>query len=145
MDGWLTLAAVELGRVSRHAQRYGSTSNHWFLITVLVGIGLLWLGLYYWDRYRQHHLGGGGGPRGLFHELCKVHELSRAERGLLMQVVERCGVSEPAQVFVDPGLLRGMSDIAGADAAEFVRLTRKLFGNLDAAPVAVPALVSDRD
>lgn len=54
-------------------------------------------------------LRGTNHPRELFFELCKAHQLNRAQQRLLERVARHNRLVHPARVFIEPGLF----DLAG--------------------------------
>ncbi|MEX0717915.1 MAG: hypothetical protein WD066_15075 [Planctomycetaceae bacterium] len=124
------VAATRPADISRGANERPSASleKSWYLIVVVLGIGLLWAGLYYWERYFKRTVRRDATPQSLFRDLCAAHELSRGERALLEALVERKRLEHPAVAFVVPALLLEMQAEDGDQAAEYARLARKLFG-----------------
>jgi hypothetical protein len=123
------LATSEVSRAAvRHLQRSSSLRENWYLVVVVLAIIAFWAGLYFWDRYRQQAPQSTKSPKPLFQLLCDAHRLDRAERMLLLKVVEARGASPEAVVFVDPQMLDGFCTAEAADAAEFRTLAAKLFG-----------------
>ncbi|QDU88642.1 hypothetical protein Pla175_20220 [Pirellulimonas nuda] len=79
-------------------------------------------------------------PLALLRELCRAHRLSHADRQLLAQVVEECGLICPAEIFVRPDLL-APDRYGSAPAAVRTRiagLRQRLFEGRDDQPLASP-------
>jgi len=126
---WLQ-ASADLGDAfRRHAGRSSSLSGNWFLIVLVAGIGLLWLGLYYWDKYRKLKDEEGSDPASAFSDLCGVHQLSRMERSLLRNVASSKKLEQPAIVFVDPEILSAFTRTNSTKGQAYAALEKKLFGS----------------
>jgi len=83
----------------------------WLLLgTLAIGGGAfsLWLGLCYRRTHRNDN------SRALFRELCRVHELSRAERRLLISLATRLQLKAPCLLFIDSNLW-GVPDASDQD------------------------------
>ena len=63
----------------------------------------------------------------LFVDLCKVHGLTLAEKSLLMKVINMAHLNQPSLVFIDPGIMGTMTESGNPEAAEYIKLARKLF------------------
>jgi hypothetical protein len=63
----------------------------------------------------------------LFVELCKAHELTLAERSLLMKVINLSHLTQPTLVFINPEIIGTMTESGNTEAAEYAKLSRKLF------------------
>ena len=124
----IELANVDAFRAgARHLRGTGSTSGNWFLFVAIAGIILLFVGLHYWDKHRKKFAKQKSSPTSLFLDLCQVHNLSKAERLLLLQAVEIQRLTQPALVFVAPGVLSGLEKSNRPEASEFGKLSQKLF------------------
>ena len=119
------LEAFEAGK--RHLLRTGSASANWFLLVAVIAIALLWVCLFYWDKFRKQLAKRADNPQMLFVELCKAHELTLAERSLLMKVLNLSHLTQPSLVFIDPGIIGTMTESGNLEAAEYAKLARKLF------------------
>lgn len=127
--GLSQLLASTSGVSKSFNERFGaSLEKSWYLIVVVIGFGLLWAGLYYWECFRRQTVRRDATPQSLFRDLCAAHELNRKERALLEALVERKNLEHPAVAFVVPALLREMQTESGPEAADYARLARKLFG-----------------
>ena len=71
-------------------------------------------------------------PEDLLIELSDSHDLSRAERQLIVQLARTYNVPQPAALFVDPWTLEQAASAADADAPRYRALRQKLFGSLPA-------------
>lgn len=98
------------------------------IVIVAVSAAALWGGLILVDRIRTHSATRRQSPQGLFWELCSAHRLSRAERNALWSAAETLPEADCCRIFVDAEILAGLSASGSADAGEFSRLARKLFG-----------------
>ena len=119
------LDAFEAGR--RYLERPGSSSANWFLLVAVIAIALLWVLLFYWDKFRKQFAKRVDNPQMLFVDLCKVHGLNLAEKSLLMKVINMAHLTQPSLVFIDPGIIGTMTDSGNPEAAEYGKLARKLF------------------
>jgi len=130
----------EMGRNFRGEDAAVSTSDLWALaaaVTLIVATVLvLYLSLGRRDRQRKRN-----SPHGLFLELCKAHELTRAERKLLEGVAAGLRLTDPGQLFVRPELLDGLPDEPGSMEQRAVAhsLAAKLFGRPAEREVFTPA------
>ena len=125
---WL-LAAADWSKISQSASKRSiSFSDHWFLIGTVVAVGALGIGLYLWDKHRKRILTDEKNPKSLFFDLCRSHQLSRAERALLTQAAELKQLEQPALMFVDPQLLGSLAGARNPEAEGFRELLGKLFG-----------------
>ena len=110
------LEAYEAGR--RYQNRLGSSSANWVL---------LWVSLFYWDKFRKQLAKRADNPQMLFVDLCKVHGLTLAEKSLLMKLINMAHLTQPAKVFIDPRIIGTMTESGSSEAADFGQLARKLF------------------
>ena len=124
---WL-FAGADFGEISRSARDSGSMGDAWFVVAVLVAVVALGGGLYYWTQRRKIFLQKSNNPRSLFLELCHLHQLSRAERSLLLRAFEARQPSQPAIMFVDPNLLGAIKQSPSPDSQAYAALADKLFG-----------------
>lgn len=100
-----------------------------FHLAVVAGTAcLLWLGLNWADRFRNRLVQNSQTPRSLFRELCLAHRLTRAQRQLLVQIVEQASPAQPCRVFIDRRVLEEFSARHPAEAEDCVGLIRSLFG-----------------
>jgi LPXTG-motif cell wall-anchored protein len=124
----IELANIEAFRAgAKHLRSTGSTSNNWFLFIAIAGIILLFVGLHYWDKYRKKLIKQQSNSKSLFLELCEIHNLSKTERALLLKAGEIQQLTQPALVFVTPGMLSGLEKSSQPEASEFGKLSQKLF------------------
>ena len=119
------LEAYEAGR--RYQNRLGSSSANWFLLVAVIAIVLLWVSLFYWDKFRKQLAKRADNPQMLFVDLCKVHGLTLAEKSLLMKLINMAHLTQPAKVFIDPRIIGTMTESGSSEAADFGQLARKLF------------------
>ncbi len=115
----------DMGRNFRGEDAAVSSADLWALAAavtlVVAAVLVLYLSLDRRDRQRKRN-----SPRGLFEELCKAHELSRAERKLLESIAAARRLADPGQLFVRPELLEGLP--GEPTSAEQRALAAKLFG-----------------
>ena len=74
------------------------------ILTAIVVIALIALGVYLLAKVNARREKGRSfkSPRGLFRELCKVHDMCRAEKRLLKQIARWQRLSQPARLFLEP-------------------------------------------
>lgn len=127
---WCLLANADLGRAfTRYSKRSSSWSENWYLIVAVLGIALFWIALYFWDRYRKQIIYSDDSEKALFLELCRAHQLSRAECTILLRAVRAKSLQQPALLFVDPTLLLQLAFSNSTDAASYSQLSKRLFGS----------------
>lgn len=124
---WL-LARADFSEISQHARDSGSGSTGNFIIGAIIAIVVFWAALHYWSRLRKQYLHNSNDPKSLYLELCRVHRLNRAERGLLLRAIEMQKPAQPGLLFVDPEPLGAMQRSSSPDAEAFAALSDKLFG-----------------
>ncbi|HVV99384.1 MAG TPA: hypothetical protein VHB77_03525, partial [Planctomycetaceae bacterium] len=112
---------------SRYMERSASWAQNWPLFVAVGAILLFWMGLYYWDKYRKLQDATIRSPQALFHHLCRIHSLSRAQRALLTNAAHELKADDIAMVFVDPGILGRHAVAAEADSEAYVQLQQQLF------------------
>lgn len=93
-----------------------------------LGLGLVWVGMHYWERYRVQLAASMRTPSYLFHELCQTHQLSGAERSLLEQSVPDS--NDLPQAFINPEYLEVLSHTLPNQSGACRDLKHKLFGQL---------------
>lgn len=119
----------DMGRNFRGERAAVSSSDLWALAAVAALIVAVVFVLYFSldrrDRQRKRN-----SPHGLFRELCKAHDLTRAERRLLESVAARRHLADPGQLFVRPELLEAEpGKPANAERLALAQaLAAKLFG-----------------
>jgi hypothetical protein len=118
-----------LAAAARYSAKSSTIGNHWYLVCAIAGIAVFWVALHYWNRYRDKLVLPGRRLPPLFLELCEAHQLSRAERTLLLKAVESSRLTHAAAVFVDERILRRLIDAGGADGPPCAELLAKLFGS----------------
>jgi len=96
------------------------------LFIAIAGIILLFVGLHYWDKFKKL-IKQKSNSKSLFLELCELHNLSKTERALLLKAVEIQQLTQPALVFVTPGMLSGLVKSNQPEASDFGKLSQKLF------------------
>ncbi|GAB4151102.1 MAG: hypothetical protein Tsb009_26330 [Planctomycetaceae bacterium] len=127
--GWL-IASAELGKAFQaHSRRSGGWSDTlWFLSLVLLAVGFFVL-MYYWDKIKVTFVRPETPEEILFHELCKLHNLSKVECELLTKIVEQASPPQPAFVFVDRTLMVNYSRQPNAPKRTCAALMKKLYGS----------------
>jgi hypothetical protein len=129
MTGLALLANIEAYRAAGRYIRQGpSLQDNGILVVTVLAIALFWTGLYLWDRHRKSTVRLLTGPRGLFQELCQVHRLSPTDQALLSKAADRKQLDQPAVIFVDPRILSEFATSPHPEAADYARLSEKLFG-----------------
>ncbi len=124
---WLT-ATANLGRAFQtHSRRSTSGSNLFLFIGVAVGIVALLSGLYFWDRRKSKKKVETDSELILFRRLCKLHNLTSAETGLLQNLAESRNLNRRSDLFVNPEVLTAGAT-RGGSAKKFAELHKKLFG-----------------
>ena len=94
------------------------------LVIGLAAVAAFWLGLYLWDKRRKPRPGAAAAGD-LFDDLCRAHELSWADRDLLMRAAAG---GRPAAVFIDPDALARFAAASPADGPACKALRSRLFG-----------------
>ena len=114
---------------------YRSYPMYWDMKSVMTHLGvvavaglLLWLAINRggWllanrRRYKQTH-------EGLFADLCRAHNLSRAGRAVLMQISQSLPGNQCCRVFIDAQIIRQYAQTNPADAAVCRELAQQLHG-----------------
>jgi di/tricarboxylate transporter len=111
----------------RYNDRLGSSSANWFLLVAVAAIVLLWVLLFYWDKFRKQFAKRADNPQMLFVDLCKIHGLTLAEKSLLMKVINMAHLTQPSLVFIDPRIIGTMTESSNSEAADYDKLSKKLF------------------
>ena len=128
--GDLFASTVEISNsVNRWFRRSSSMSENGIWILIFIAIVLLWMGLYFWDRWRKPRHGPGMDREGLFAQLCDLHNLSKSDRQLLRTVAKTQRIDQPALAFVNPSLLLKFAKSTPRDAAQVRHLADRLFGH----------------
>jgi hypothetical protein len=124
---WTLLADEELYRGRSGASQY------MLLLAAGGAIVLAIVGYYLWNTLVKQRDGRAidATPGDLLAELCRVHELSRAEQALISAVARNNHVSQPASVFIDPELFDRAAGGNDPDAPSCRALRQKLFGSID--------------
>jgi len=122
-------AQTNLGRsFQRHSRNSKSIFANKSLILIVLGIGAVWAGLYYWDKWRKKNVAAKSSTDELFDELCQAHQLVKAERLLLSKVSEDRKLDDPALLFVNPELFSNSVRFSVSDEKRLESLAKKLFG-----------------
>ena len=124
---WTLLADEELYRGRSGASQY------MLLLAAGGAIVLAIVGYYLWNTLVKQRDGRAvdATPGDLLAELCKVHELSRAEQALISAVARTGQLAQPASVFIDPEPFDRAAEGANPDAPRYRALRQKLFGLID--------------
>jgi hypothetical protein len=111
----------------------GGASQYLFLLAAVGGVILAIVGIYFWNTTRKLRMSreSEATPEDILAELCKMHELSRAEQSMVTAVARVERLSQPAAVFIDPGPLDRAAQAGDADASRYQALRQKLFGYLN--------------
>lgn len=131
---WFCLFAVrrELPRVwgrFDHQQPADGTSQMLVVMGMAVLVGLIFLIWLRATRREQRRFQSDSTAQ-LFRELCRAHELNRADRRLLKQLAASRGLASQALVFVEPQHFdsANLPQVMVASANELHRLRDRLFG-----------------
>jgi hypothetical protein len=112
---------------------FASLAQNWYLAFAILGTALFWVGLHYWNRYRDQLVWPTQKPQPLFLELCETHRLSRPQRALLLKAAETNGLRHSAAIFVDPQFLGRLASAAGPEQGTYQELLEQLFGKIEKA------------
>lgn len=96
------------------------------MLLAACGLGLVWVGMHYWEKYRVQLAASMRTPAYLFHELCQTHQLSGPERSLLEQSVQ--DPNDLPQAFLNPEYLEILSHTLPNQSGACRDLRFKLFG-----------------
>jgi hypothetical protein len=126
-QAWALLADEELYR-----GRSG-TSQYMLLMAVGGAVVLALVGYYLWNTFhkKRDRRGEDATSGDILAELCRVHELGRAEQALISAVARNERLAQPASVFIDPGPFDRAAEGADPDAPRYGALREKLFGAVD--------------
>ncbi len=129
VSGALFATTVDISNsVNRWFRRSGSFSENGILFAIVLAIVSLWVGLYFWDRYRKPNRRASLDREGLFTQLCHLHKLSKSDRQLLKNAAKRLRLDQPALAFVNPQILLDYAEHS-PDATLKVRdLVDRLYG-----------------
>jgi hypothetical protein len=114
--------------VNRWYRRSGSLSENGFLGVIILAIAMLWVGLYLWDRSRKPWKRTANDREGLFSQLCDLHNLSKRDRLLLINLAKAQKLDQPALAFVNPRILLAFAKNSPGMSAEVRSLVDRLFG-----------------
>jgi hypothetical protein len=112
---------------------HGGTSQYLLLTVAVGGVVLAIVGFYLWNQSRKSRDGRDkeASPEDILAELCKVHELTRAEQSLITLLARNTHLAQPACIFVDPWPLEQAAEAADPDASHYRALHEKLFGSIN--------------
>ncbi len=121
---WVLLADAEFHR------SHGGTSQYLLLAAAVAAVVLAIIGFYLWNNTRKARDGRDeeASPEDILAELCRAHELTRAEQSLIALVARNAHLPQPASLFVDPGPLDRAAEVADPDAPRYRAIRQKLFG-----------------
>jgi hypothetical protein len=127
---------VRLGVLLAEAELYrghGGTSQYLVLTVAVAAVVLAIVGFYLWNQSRKSRDGRDkdASPEDILAELCKAHELTRAEQSLITVLARNAHLPQPATVFVDPWPLQEAAEAADPDAFHYRALHEKLFGSIN--------------
>jgi len=128
MHCWSQVALLAASPFGRGRSNVDTTTLVIFLGGAVLVIALISVGAVL--GHRAAHKWRHNSQAGLFHGLCKLHELSRAERNLLSQVGRARNVKLAGQVFIDPSLLnpKKLPPALRDKQKPIAALYKKLFG-----------------
>jgi hypothetical protein len=111
----------------------GGTSQYLLLMVAVAAVVLAIVGFYLWNQSRKSRDGRDkdASPEDILAELCKAHELTRAEQSLIALLARNAHLAQPASVFVDPWPLVEAAEAADPDASRYRALHEKLFGSIN--------------
>ncbi len=107
-------------------------SQYLVLFVAAAIVVLAIVGLYLWNNSRKPRDGRSEEATSddILAELCRAHELSRAEQALIVAAARNSFLAQPAALFIDPGALDRAAETADADAPRYQALRQKLFGSV---------------
>jgi hypothetical protein len=120
--------------VGRYLRYWNASVDLAHLAVISAGAILLWAAVTWLEQIRVQHLQNASTPRALFSALCRAHRLGRNERRLLTQAMADAPGPHRCDIFVDPGILRRLSQGNGAEAPAYRELLERLFGSQIARP-----------
>jgi hypothetical protein len=108
----------------------GNSSQYLLLVAAAVAVILAIVGFYFWNASRKPRDGRSeeASPEDVLAELCRVHDLSRAEQALILTVARNERLAQPAAIFIDPQPLDRAAEGVDPDAPRYRALRQKLFG-----------------
>jgi hypothetical protein len=111
---------------------HGGASQYLVLFVAAAIVLLAIVGLYLWNTSRKPRNGGTeeASSEDILTELCRAHELSRAEQALIVAAARNSFVAQPAALFIDPGALDRAAETADPDAPRYRALRQKLFASV---------------
>ncbi len=132
LQSWLLLA--QHSRWRHLGDRFGGTNagvDTTDIVLLLAAIAVAVIGVFVLKHYAPDNdrRGKYNDPRQLFRELCRTHDLRRADRRLLARLATWRGLADPAMVFVTPECFETSAlppELAGA-AHEVAQLRVQLF------------------
>jgi hypothetical protein len=125
---WMLANVDMFHEASRYMRSSRSTGNVGFLLLAISALVLFWWGVQYLDKFRTARPGHSRTPKDLFYDLCRLHELSRPQRRLLLTAAARLPSQELARVFVDPSILGALAVSNAAEAEAYSQLLTKIHG-----------------
>lgn len=132
LEGFAVLAGQgHVVHMGRRFRRGGSNVDFNDLVLILFVCALIALAIWGLSRYYAYRERRGyNSQRGLFRELCQVHELDWSGRRLLWQLARSHRLVRPADLFTDSQRFDLPDDFGPlvADRDEIARLRDRLFG-----------------
>jgi hypothetical protein len=112
---------------------HGGASLYLLLLGAVAAVVLASVGYYLWNTSRKSRDARGeeATPEDILAELCRAHELTRAEQSLISLLARNDHLPQPASVFIDPRPLDRAAEAADPDAPRYVALRQKLFGGFN--------------
>lgn len=114
--------------ISRYIDGPVTTRGLWVLLMAVIGMGILWVGIYFWEKLRVELEHSHRTPDSLFRDLCRTHHLSKSEQALLREAI--ADSQQIVQVFLNPAHLNLLAHARPDLTPQCHSLRVKLFGQL---------------
>ena len=126
IQAWL-IANVNVSRaVQRRSDNWSSLEHNLPLIYGLLTIATFWTCLFIWDTLRDRKQHRRQNPPELFRQLCRTHQLDRAQQKLLWSIAR--DLPQPTVIFVQPQQLDEFAERDDSSTAMVAALKQQLFG-----------------
>jgi hypothetical protein len=107
-----------------------SSREMMILLLFAVLIGVIWMTIFLWDRFRRTGAAAAAETRSLFDELCAAHRLKSQDITLLAEAARECRLESPASLFLRPERFDPLCAETQPQAEAYQQLRDRLFGNL---------------
>jgi hypothetical protein len=106
--------------------------GHWLALASLVFalIAAVWGALWWSERRAAASEPGDAEPETLWKLLCVAHGVTGLEAERLVMLARHAKLADPAILFVDPQVLERAATKGDAQARDFARLGRQVFGDV---------------